>query len=228
MIAPDGYLVLRDVAFRLYIAQLTYYESEVYEKTSTPIDSVEVMIGRALKKSDNLSVYSPEGQLYKVSENILDTVRQAQGADHMRIFAFLDTFSMRVDLSKVQNHGQSARIRKFGRARDRKYVYRSYHHSLAREFRPIDGFYLTCPIGELDLRKQFEELRIPEVMNDNLEQIESELRKRISEGSLPARDQFKREIAPNLKADSFKAIWRAVALDHPEISKPGPKTKKSR
>ena len=47
------------------------------------------------------------------------------------------------------------------------------------------------------------------------------------EGSKLTRDEIKNVLAPNIKHEAWKAIWKEAGKQRPNLSKPGPKRSKN-
>ncbi len=141
---------------------------------------------------------------------------------------------MKIDLSKLANIARPLEDpEKYGgHLRDKLFrVLDDYELNLAKQFAFLEGYYLTVPDGALPAVEDLPLIKLlkngesdkQEVMG--LHQAEAILRRMAGKGNFPHRDQFRQQHAEGLKVDSFKAMWRSVAEDYPQLSRPGPKPK---
>jgi hypothetical protein len=237
LIAPQNHIVLVDYATEIRFAIQEHFatdEGEPRYLPSFPLQEVtELVILEALELIPEILIYSATGNLHRVSKEVLHLVHGRDELGNSRsTFGLFHIDDMKIDLSKlsVLSLGLDDQ-RKSSRFLRDKIVCQivDFDFELATRFADFDGYFLTAPKGVLPSFQETELFKILAGTATSIEdalserQIESVLRSAIKAGKLPRRDVFWREHGSHLKADAFKAIWRAVAKDHPQLSKPGPK-----
>jgi hypothetical protein len=249
MIAPERFVVLAD-----YVDAIVWAYEDVYDvdsafqtygeehklKVELPSHTsfqlvVESSLNEMLCMVPELFLYSPAGILHKVSHSVLSQcfVVREDGSPCWT-YALFHVDQMRIDLSKLSNlklpfesHEKTS-----GFLRDKLYLDCDLPYRTDVEtFMPLDGFYLTVPEGSLPAIENTTLLNSllgkaserEEVMQ--LDQVRLKLMEFVESGQFPRREQFRLQYASDMKIDAFKAIWRDVSRQHPQLSRPGPKPK---
>lgn len=249
MIAPDGFVVLADYVRSIQdeyeeIFEEQDHEQEPLEQTpmkrkflpSFPLQVlVEESLNEILWEVPELWLYSAAGVCHKASNAVLSRIVCRDKNGLLRLtHSFFHVENMKLDLEKLKGLSLP-----FGSdEKENGYMSDELHalpldsyYFYARLLAEFDGFYLTVPKGVLPEVSTMIMLKIikgagPEQESINeLETVTEKLTNAAKSGVLPRREAFRLEHAPNMKVEQFKAIWREVSEQYPQLSKPGPKPK---
>jgi hypothetical protein len=237
MIAPPGFAIFADYVSEIDERVILRFEDNLDQGEYPPSYPrqalVELGLLDALFELPELWLYSTSGALHRVSNQVYSLMF---GHDEMSrnrtTFSLFSIVDMRIDIGRI---GNAARLfddpeKASGVLNDKILVHLNTHDfELAKRFAPFDGYYLTVADGQLP---NVDELATIETITTgtiekqnigNIDSLERILRNLARDGKLPRREDFRRLHAPEMKRAAFLAIWRSIANEFPELSRPGPK-----